>query len=89
MRPGKPVPGELVPGEGATPVASPSGRAQVTVRNGGRFPAYLGSHCDLARASSSLEFDRVPLRGARPDLPAGATIRIAAGETAQIDVIWD
>jgi urease beta subunit len=51
--------------------------------------AYLGSHFDLSRASAALEFDRRAATGARIDQPSGATIRIAAGETIELDLIWD
>ena len=82
-------PGELVPGVGPPPQATPSRRASVKVHNSGRLPAYLGSHFDLSRASAALEFDRASIDGARLDLPAGATARIAAGDTVEIDVVWE
>ena len=82
-------PGEIVAGSGPVPVASPSRRERLPVRNTGRFAAYLGSHFDLARASTALQFDRGAATGARIDQPSGATIRIAAEETIELDVIWD
>ncbi|MFQ5427179.1 MAG: urease subunit beta [Gaiellales bacterium] len=81
-------PGELIPGDGPVPTAAPSRRAVVAIRNSGRFPAYIGSHFPVARASRALEFERDGLGGARLDLPAGASARIEAGETAELDVIW-
>ncbi|MGI9658982.1 MAG: urease subunit beta [Gaiellaceae bacterium] len=82
-------PGELVPGPGPAPQATPAKAARVTMRNSGKFPIYLGSHFDLVRASALLEFDRASVDGARLGLPAGATARIAAGETVELDVVWD
>lgn len=82
-------PGEIIPGDGPTPTARARRRARVSVRNGGALPAYLGSHFELVRASAALELDRAALEGARPDLPAGASARIAPGETVELDVIWD
>ena len=82
-------PGELVVAEAPAPKASAVRRARVSVRNTGRFPAYLGSHFDLTRASGSLELDRPALEGTRPDIPAGSTVRVAAGETVELAVIWD
>lgn len=82
-------PGEVVTGEGAAPAAAPTRRGRVTVFNSGRFPAYLGSHFAISNSSAALEFDRGAVTGARPDLPAGATIRIDAGAERSIDVIWD
>lgn len=82
-------PGQVNPSAEPAPASAPSRRARVTVRNTGRFPAYLGSHFALRRASAALELDRDAVLGARPDLPAGATARIGAGETVDLDVIWD
>jgi urease beta subunit len=81
-------PGEIVPSAGPTPVA-PGGRTgSVRIRNSGRFPAFLGSHFPLVRASRALEFSRAGLEGARLDLPAGATIRIGAGEERELTIRW-
>ena len=82
-------PGEIVVADAPTPQASAVRRSQTSVRNTGRFTAYIGSHFDLARASGELELDRVALAGARPDLPAGSTLRVPAGETVELAVIWD
>lgn len=81
-------PGEILPGEGPTPVAPVSRRAKVTVRNRGRFPAYLSSHFPLSWASAALEFPREGLEGARLDLPAGASVRIPPGADVEVDVVW-
>ena len=56
-------PGELIPGDGPVPSAPASRRATVRIRNTGRFPAYIGSHFPLARASAALEFPRDGLDG--------------------------
>jgi len=81
-------PGEVVPGDGPVPAAPAGRRATVTVRNGGRFPAYLGSHFPLARASETLDFPREGLEGARLALPAGATARIDPGAAVELEVVW-
>jgi urease beta subunit len=81
-------PGELIPGEGPVPAASAKRRATVRVRNTGRFPAFLGSHFPVARASTALEFPRDGLEGARPALPAGATVRIDPGAEIELEVLW-
>ena len=81
-------PGEVLPGDGPAPAATIGRRGRVTVRNTGRFPAYLSSHFPLVWASAALEFPREGLEGARLDLPAGAAVRIPPGEAIDVDVIW-
>jgi urease beta subunit len=81
-------PGEILPGEGPVPDAPARRRASLTVRNTGRFPAYLSSHFPLPWASAALEFPREGLEGARLDLPAGASVRIPPSEAVDIEVVW-
>jgi urease beta subunit len=81
-------PGEILPGEGPIPAATGTRRAKLTVRNTGRFPAYLSSHFPLPWASAALEFPREGLEGARLDLPAGASVRIPPGDEVEVDVLW-
>jgi urease subunit beta len=81
-------PGELIPGDGPVPASGVGRRATVRVRNTGRFPAYVGSHFPLARASSALELDRNAVAGARADLPAGATVRVDPGAEVELPVVW-
>jgi urease beta subunit len=81
-------PGEILPGEGPAPAAPGGRRGSLTVRNTGRFPAYLSSHFPLQWASAALEFPRDGLEGARLALPAGASVRIPPGEQVEVDVVW-
>jgi len=81
-------PGEILPGDGPVPRVAGSRQATLTVRNTGRFPAYLSSHFPLTWASAALEFPREGLDGARLDLPAGASVRIPPGEQADVEVVW-
>jgi urease beta subunit len=81
-------PGELIPDEGPVPAAPAERRATLRIRNTGRFPAFLGSHFSLVRASAALEFPRDGLEGARPALPAGATVRIDPGAEVELEVLW-
>jgi urease beta subunit len=81
-------PGEILPGEGPVPCAEPARRGTLVVRNTGRFPAYLSSHFPLVWASAALEFPRDGLEGARLDLPAGASVRIAPGDELEVAVRW-
>jgi urease subunit gamma/beta len=81
-------PGEILPDEAPVPAAPVRRRARLTVRNTGRFPAYLSSHFPLQWASAALEFPREGLEGARLDLPAGASVRIPPGEAVDVEVVW-
>jgi urease beta subunit len=81
-------PGEVIPGEGSVPRASGRRYATVKIANRGRFPVFLGSHFPLAEASHDLELPRRELHGARLALPAGATLRIAAGEEVEAQILW-
>jgi urease beta subunit len=81
-------PGEILPGAGPAPSAPATRRATLTVRNNGRFPAYLSSHFPLVWASAALEFPRDGLEGARLELPAGASVRIAPGGELEVAVRW-
>jgi urease beta subunit len=70
------------------PAAAGERRETVRIRNTGRFPAFIGSHFQLVRASGALEFPREGLDGARPALPAGATVRIDPGAEVELEVLW-
>jgi urease beta subunit len=87
--PGGVVPGEVIVAPGPAPVAAVTRRQTVMVANRGRFDAYLTSHFPVVRASPTLEFPRTGLDGARPRLPAGASVRIPRGETVAVELIWD
>ena len=79
----------MFPAEGPVPAAPATARrATLRIRNTGRFPAFLGPHFPLVRASAALEFQREGLAGARPALPAGATVRIDPGAEVELEVLW-
>lgn len=70
----------------------------MVVTNHGRFDAYLTSHFRVAGASRALEFARSgpestltrdALTGARPLLPAGASVLIPPGESVTVELVWD
>lgn len=91
-------PGEVLPGTGPVPAAAPTRLQIVSVTNHGRFDAYLTSHFRVARASRALQFARPSaespltpeeLEGARPLLPAGASVLIAPGESVAVELAWD
>lgn len=82
-------PGEILLADRPAPAADHPRTDTVEVRNEGRFPAYLTSHFRLERASGALRLDRERVAGARPLLPAGASVRIAPGETIEVTVTWN
>ena len=77
-----------MPGDGPVPAAAATRRAMLHIRNTGRFPAFIGSHFPLVRASAALEFPREGLEWARPALPAGATVRIDPGAEVELEIVW-
>jgi urease subunit beta len=81
-------PGEVIPGEGPVPAAQFARRSTLTIRNTGRFPAFVGSHFPVSHASGALEFPREGLYGARLTIPAGASVRIDPGEAVEVEVGW-
>jgi urease subunit beta len=83
-------PGEILPGDEPVPRAPAGRRGTVRIRNRGQFPAYIGSHFPLERASDALDLDpaRANLAGARLDLPAGESARIGAGEEVELPALW-
>jgi len=66
-----------------------SGRARLTlsVTNGSERPVRVSSHYPFWRANPRLEFDRGAARGYRLDVPAGASIRWAPGETREVTLV--
>ena len=82
-------PGELIAADRPTPAASGERRGHAELLNTGRFPAYVGSHTDLSQLSEALELDRARLAGARLDIAAGSSVRIAPGESVELAVVWD
>ena len=81
-------PGEVIPGDGRVPAAVPRRTATIRIANRGRFPASLSSHVRLDWVSPTLKFSREGLSGARPHLPAGASMRIEPGAEVDLEVMW-
>jgi urease subunit gamma/beta len=59
----------------------------LSVTNTGRRAIRVSSHYPFDQVNARLEFDRAAARGFRLDLPAGATLRWAPGETHEIALI--
>jgi urease subunit gamma/beta len=62
-------------------------RRRLIVRNGSERPVRVSSHYPFSRANRRLEFDRDAARGFRLDVPAGSSIRWAAGQTREVDLV--
>ncbi len=71
------------------PPPAPPRRATRTlaVRNTGRRIIRVSSHYPFEQVNQRLEFDRDAASGFRLDLPAGATLRWAPGETRQVTLV--
>lgn len=57
------------------------------VTNTGRRIIRVSSHYPFEEVNQRLEFDRNAARGFRVDLPAGATVRWAPGETREVTLV--
>jgi len=85
---GEPGPGAIVPRavEPPDPTASRE-RRRLTVRNDSLRAVRVSSHYPFDRVNKRLAFDRDAARGFRLDLPAGASLRWAPGETLDVDLV--
>lgn len=59
----------------------------LTVTNSSRRAIRISSHFPFHEVNRRLEFDRANARGFRLDLPAGATLRWAPGETREVTLV--
>ena len=62
-------------------------RRTLTVRNGSARIVRVSSHYPFHRVNPRLEFDRAAASGYRLDIPSGANVRWAPGETREIELI--
>lgn len=84
----EPGPGAVIPGdlEPPDPTAGRE-RRRLTVRNSSKRAVRVSSHYPFDRVNARLMFDRSAARGRRLDLPAGASLRWAPGETLDVDLV--
>jgi urease subunit beta len=87
VRPGRIVPGEIIPGDG--PVTLNAGRPTVTltVVNTGDRPVQVGSHFHFPQANAALRFDRDAAWGHRLDIPAGTAVRFEPGVEREVSLV--
>jgi urease subunit gamma/beta len=81
--PPAPDPAELPP----LPRHAQRERRTLRVTNTGRRAIRVSSHYPFDHVNGRLEFDRDAARGFRLDLPAGATLRWAPGETRDVTLV--
>jgi urease subunit gamma/beta len=79
-------PGAVIP-DGGEPRESPGERRTITVRNDSRRVVRISSHYPFDRVNPRLAFDRARAAGYRLDLPAGASLRWAPGETREVTLV--
>ena len=63
------------------------GRVKLTVRNTSSRIVRVSSHYPFWRTNPRLAFDRDAARGFRLDVPAGASVRFAPGETKDVVLV--
>jgi urease subunit beta len=85
--PDRPVPGEVIFGDG--PVVLNAGRPELTltVANTGDRPIQVGSHYHFAEANPALAFDRSAARGHRLAVPAGTSVRFEPGIPREVTLV--
>jgi urease subunit gamma/beta len=81
------APGAVVPAEEEVELAPDRARIALRVRNASERPVRVSSHYPFWRANARLQFDRDAARGYRLDIPAGASIRWAPGETLEVALV--
>lgn len=81
------APGAIAPAGEDVELAPGRTRRSLTVRNTSERPVRVSSHYPFWRANERLEFDRSAARGYRLDLPAGASVRWAPGETRTVTLV--
>ena len=62
-------------------------RIRLAVTNASTRIVRVSSHYPFWRTNRRLEFDRKAARGFRLDVPAGASIRFAPGETREVALV--
>ena len=85
-----PLGGEaMVDSGGSRPLPARPNRQTLTlaVSNTGRRIVRISSHYPFDQVNPRLEFDREAAHGYRLDLPAGATLRWAPGETREVTLV--
>jgi urease subunit gamma/beta len=62
-------------------------RRRITVVSRSARPIRVSSHYPFWRVNARLEFDRAAAAGYRLDIPAGASVRWAPGQSIQVGLV--
>jgi urease subunit gamma/beta len=84
---GADAPGAVVAVDDDVELAPGRARIALTVQNTSERPVRVSSHYPFWRANARLSFDREAARGYRLDVPAGASVRWAPGETREVTLV--
>ena len=80
-------PGELIVREGVIVLNEGRTTINLKVLNTGDRPIQVGSHYHFAETNEMLQFDRKRAEGFRLDVPSGASVRFAAGQEREINLV--
>lgn len=83
----EPVPGELMPAEGAIELNAGRARVRLAVTNTGDRPIQVRSHSHFFEVNRALDFDRARAFGMRLDRPSGTGVRFDPGVTVEVDLV--
>jgi urease subunit gamma/beta len=84
----EPGPGAVIPAAGDVPDPNVGReRIRLSVQSTSARAIRVSSHYPFDRVNARLVFDREAARGFRLDLPAGASLKWAPGETLEVDLI--
>ncbi|MFF7332612.1 urease subunit gamma [Streptomyces sp. NPDC090306] len=78
------APGALLPGPGHT---DPAPVSRLTVTNTAAVPVSVTSHFHFFEANPRLAFDRAAGYGMRLAVPAGSSVRLGPGESAEVGLV--
>lgn len=87
MRSGGMTPGEVRSPERDIVLAARRHRRKISVTSTSTRPIRVSSHYPFWRVNQRLVFDRAAAEGFRLDLPAGACLRWAPGESREVDLV--
>jgi urease subunit gamma/beta len=80
-------PGEIRVPAGEIPLTPGQPGLRIRVTSSSAKPIRVSSHYPFWRVNARLEFDRAAAAGYRLDIPAGASVRWAPGETKEVNLV--
>ena len=81
------IPGEIIAKEGEIELNIDRPTLTIIVANTGDRPIQIGSHYHFYEVNAALEFDRLPSKGMRLDIPAGTAVRFEPGDEKQVQLV--